>query len=128
MLGSLRIKAFPKTLAILEAVLKTPSGKVHAKAIVEHLENYLDSLGGTAQGESENSYLIMWIGYFLRANSLEKWLKNKYSFNDPVVRSVYTSHNGIFKGSKDFTIFTGVKTRSKNITMLEHLNVFRPQE
>jgi Reverse transcriptase (RNA-dependent DNA polymerase) len=127
MLGRLRVKAFPKTLAILEAVLKTPSGKTHAQAIVAHLESYLETLGATAQEESENRYLIMWIGYFLRANSLEKWMKEKYSFKDPVVRSVYTSRNGIFKNCTDFTIFEGVKTCCRRITMLEHLDVFKPQ-
>ena len=97
-------------------------------ATIAHDYKYIISYLRTLKNEeSDNKYLIMWIGYFIRANGLQGLLKSKFQFNDPLVRSVYTSRNGIFKACKDFKLFSGVLTRAKNITMLEHLDVFKPQ-
>jgi Reverse transcriptase (RNA-dependent DNA polymerase) len=124
MLGSLRTKAFPKILATIEAILRSPFGMKHAKSIAEHLDDYLLQL---TKKESENRYLIAWICYFLHANDLEGHLTKKHNFKDPIVRAAYTSRFTLFGGCKDFKVFQGVKTASKKLSLLQHLDVFKPQ-
>lgn len=124
MLAQLRIKAFPRVLAIIEAILKTPLARSQTAVIVEHLKGYLQVL---RQRESENAYLLTWLCYFLRANDLDRFLTRRYHFRNDIVRSVITSRGALFKSSSDFTIFTGVKTISKKVSMLRHLDVFHPQ-
>lgn len=124
MLGGLHTKAFPKILATIESILRSPFGEKHAESIAEHLDDYLIQL---AQKESENRYLIAWICYFLRANNLEKHLTKKYKFQDPIVRATYTSRFTLFKACKDFKVFEGVKLVSKKMSLLQHLDVFKPQ-
>lgn len=124
MLADLRIKAFPKVLAIIESILKSPIGIEHSEGIIEHLEEFLQNL---SKRESNNRYLLSWICYFIRANGLESKLKNKYKFKDPIVRATYTSKFSIFKSCSDFKLFLGVKAVAKKVHMLEHLDVFKPQ-
>ncbi len=90
----------------------------------EHLDDYLMQL---SQKESENRYLIAWICYFLRANDLERHITKKYKFQDPIVRATYTSRFRLFKVCKDFKVFQGVKLASKKMSLLQHLDVFKPQ-
>jgi Reverse transcriptase (RNA-dependent DNA polymerase) len=124
MLGDLRTKAFPKVLATIESILKSPFGKKHKDSITEHLSNYLVQL---SEKEAENRYLIAWICYFLRANGFESSLAKKYKFKDPIVRATFTSRFRIFKSCKDFNVFLGVKQAAKRTSMLQHLDVFKPQ-
>lgn len=124
MLARPRIKAFPKTLGIIEAIVKTPIGKTQSAAIVGYLEELLKSV---CLAEQDNKYLIMWIVYFIRANDLEPFLTSPLMFKDKIVQSVYTSQSTLFKSCKNFKLFVGVKKRAKVITMLEHLDVFKPQ-
>jgi hypothetical protein len=124
MLASLRTKAFPKVLAIIEAVLRSAVGRNHASEIESYLVEFLSRL---LQKESENRYLIAWIYYFLRANDLDGSLGVGAKPSDPIVRSTCTSRFTEFKDCKDFRIFQGVKAASKKISMLEHLDVFKPQ-
>ena len=124
MLASLRTKAFPKVLAIIECILRSEFGSNHVGSIVDHLEDFLQQL---CAKEADNRYLIAWICYFVRANGLEKRFKQKYRFADPIVRATYTSRFTLFKACGDFCVFEGVKTAAKRISMLEHLNVFKPQ-
>ncbi len=125
MLGNLRTKAFPKILAIIESILKSPFGKAHVDDIVKYLEELLKKL--LSQGETDNKYLITWIAYFIRSNNLEKKLQKSYKFKDPIVRSTYTSRFTFFNSCPDFKVFLGVKQTTKTISMLEHLDVFKPQ-
>jgi hypothetical protein len=124
MLGGLRTKAFPKILATIEAILRSPFGTKHAASIAEHLDDFLHQL---AKKESENRYLIAWICYFLRANNLEAHLTRKYTFQDPIVRATYTSRFALFNACKDFAVFQGVKLASRKVSLLQHLDVFKPQ-
>lgn len=124
MLGGLRTKAFPKVLAIIESILRSPFGNKHAESITEHL---CDHLANLSQKESENRYLIAWICYFLRANGLENSIAKKYKFRDPIVRATYTSRFTLFKTCKDFKVFLGVKQAAKKTSLLQHLDVFKPQ-
>jgi len=123
-LGQLRTKAFPKVLATIEAILKSPFGVKHADSIADHLRDYLAQL---TDKESENRYLITWICYFLRANGLDKSIGKKYKFRDPIVRSTYTSRFTLFKNCNDFKVFLGVKQAAKKTSLLQHLDVFKPQ-
>ena len=123
-LGDLRTKAFPKILAVIEAILKSSFGERYAQDIEEHLTEFLKDL---SRRESENKYLIAWIIYFLRANNLDGGLRGRFKYVDPVVRSMLTSRFTHFKACRDFTLFHGVKTASRKKSMLRHLDLFKPQ-
>ncbi|MGB2972399.1 MAG: RNA-directed DNA polymerase [Candidatus Competibacter sp.] len=123
MLGDLRIKAFPKIIAIIESVLRSPVGVGHQKDIVEYLELFLKKL---SLEEERNKYLISWICYFLVSNNLEKQLSFKPKFKDPITRSIFMNRGNIFKDRKEFKLFMGSKTVAKKISMLQHLEVFNP--
>jgi hypothetical protein len=123
MLGTLRIKAFPKIIAILESILQSTFGSVHESLIVEHMNDFLIKL---TKEEERNKYLISWISYFLVSNSLEKYLSEKPKLKDPITRSILNNRGAIFKDIKEFKLFTGCKTISKKVTMLEHLDIFNP--
>lgn len=122
LLANLRTKAFPKVLAIIELVLKSPFGRQHAGGIAGHLVEFLQQL---CERESENRYLIAWICYFLRANGFEGKLKGKRKLVDPIVRAIYTSRFTGFKACRDFRLFQGVKSSAKRTSMLKHLDVFK---
>ena len=125
MLADLRTKSFPKILAIIEAIIKSPFGSKHIDLIFEHLEEFLVELKSE---EMNNRYLITCIIYFIRANSLESKLKDSsYQFTDPIVCATYNDKFTAFNEHEDFEIFSSVKTIAKKITMLEHLDVFKPQ-
>ncbi|MFN4776878.1 MAG: hypothetical protein ACK5L4_13950 [Pseudanabaena sp.] len=125
MLADLRTKSFPKILAIIEAIIKSPFGSKHIDLIFEHLEEFLVKLKSE---EMNNRYLVTWIIYLIRSNSLESKLKDSsYQFTDPIVCATYNDKFTAFSEHKDFEIFSSVKTMAKKITMLEHLDVFKPQ-
>lgn len=124
MLAGLRIKAFPKILAIIESILRSDFGSSHKVPIVEHLEDFLQEL---ISQETDNSYLIFWIIYFIRSNGLEDKLKKTYTFVDPIVNAVHKDLLGCFNDCSDFTIFSAVNTVAQQVSLLEHLDVFNPQ-
>ena len=124
MLGKLRTKAFPKVLAIIETILKSPFGLTHGSEIVLYLESLLAEL---CKREMDNKYLIAWIFYFIRSNDLGAFLTSSYTLKDPIVRSTYTSRFTAYKSCPDFKIFRPVKQSARAISMLEHLDVFKAQ-
>jgi hypothetical protein len=122
MVANLRTKAFPKSLAIIEAILETTVGHARRAAIASHLAEFLDGLSGQPV---ENSYLMVWIVYFMRANGLEGALRQKKcTFGDPIVRAAYTSRFAEFRPCKGFKVFRGVKQAAKTVSLLRHLDVF----
>lgn len=123
MLGSLRIKAFPKIIAILEGILRSDFGFIHQDTIVEYLEDYLITL---SEEEERNKYLISWISYFLVSNGLDKLLSIKPKYKDPITRSILNNRGNVFKDCKEHKIFVGCKTVAKKVSMIEHLDVFNP--
>lgn len=123
MLATLRVKAFPKVVAIIEAVLKSAFGAMHQAEIVEYLEQYLQNL---SQNEERNKYLISWISYFLVSNDLKKHLKFRLKYKDPITKSIYNNRNALFTDCKEFSIFASCLKTGKTISMLEHLDVFNP--
>lgn len=125
MLATLRTKAFPKVVAIIEAVLKSPFGLRHHTEIVEYLDGYLCTL---SKDEERNKYLISWIAYFLVSNDLKKDLKFKPKYIDPITRSIYNNCNALFIDCKEYKIFVGCRTIGKKTTMLQHLDVFNPPQ
>ena len=125
MLGTLRVKAFPKIIAILESVLQSPFGILHQSQIVDYLEQYLASL---SDEEERNKYLISWISYFLVSNNLQKLLSFKPKYKDPITRTIFNNRTHIFKECKEFKLFVGCRTIAKKVTMLEHLDVFNPPQ
>ncbi len=125
MLGSLRVKAFPKIIAILETIIKSPFGIFNRKIILEYLELYLKKL---SRDEERNKYLISWISYFMVSNSFEKIVTFKPKYKDPITRSIFNNRGAVFKSCKDFKLFIGCKTIGKKVSMIEHLDVFNPPE
>tara|TARA_B110000908_G_scaffold169878_1_gene227987 strand:- start:916 stop:2460 length:1545 start_codon:yes stop_codon:yes gene_type:complete len=123
MLGSLRVKAFPKIIAILESILKSNFGSLHQKIIVDYLEEYLITL---SEEEERNKYLISWISYFLVSNGLDNLLKVKPKYKDPITSSILNNRGNVFKDCKEHKIFVGCKKMGKKVTMMEHLDVFDP--
>ena len=121
LLARLRPKALPKVLAILEAIIKNSALRFDAEALGRHLGEYLDEL---AKRENENIYAIAWICYFIRANGLERHLKRRYRFADPIARATYTSRFTRSSASTDFKVFRGVKKSATQVSLLEHLDVF----
>ncbi len=125
MLGNLRVKAFPKIIAILEAVLKTNFGALHKDEILSHLESYLDKL---SDEEERNKYLISWISYFIVSNGFEKDITFRPKYKDAVTRSIFNNRGAIFKNCTDFKVFLGCKSAGKKVSMTRHLDVFNPSE
>jgi len=125
MLANLHVKAFPKIIAILESILRSPFGNEHRTLIVEYLEEYLIEL---AADEERNRYLITWIGYFLVSNKLMPLLVAKPKVKDPICRSVISNQSAIFKDCKEHKVFLGCVTTGKKVSMLQHLDIFNPPD
>jgi hypothetical protein len=123
MLGTLRIKAFPKIMAILEQVIRSDGGKGLTKPLVSHLESYLIHL---SSDESRNKYLISWIGYFLASNDLMHLLKAKLKFKDKIANSSMTGRGKLFSDASDFKLIEGVLASGRRVSLFEHLDVFNP--
>lgn len=123
MLGTLRIKAFPKIIAILEKILNSPFGEIHNKQIIEYLDEYILKL---SYDEDRNKYLISWISYFIISNDLKDKIKAKPNFKDPITKTIYQNKSSIFTQSKSFKLFIGCKSASKKLTMFEYLDIFDP--
>jgi Reverse transcriptase (RNA-dependent DNA polymerase) len=100
MLGDRRTKAFPKILAVIEAILRSPTGREHTAEIVGYLDSYLQRLAGD---EDRSRYLIAWISYFVVSNGLRKQLRAKLKLSDPITRSVFNNRSSVFNDSKHFT-------------------------
>lgn len=123
MLATRRTKAFPKIVAIIESVLRSPLGTLHKDDIVAYLEAYLSDL---SKDEGRNKYLIAWISYFLVSNGLKPSIAFKPKYKDSITRSVFNNRAQIFKSCKDFQLFVGSGAMGKKMSMLEHLEIFSP--
>jgi len=123
MLASRRIKAFPKIVAIIESILRSPFGAIHKNEIVLYLDKYLRNLSAD---EQRNKYLISWICYFLVSNGLFKKLSFRPKYKDPITRSIISNRGAIFKQCFDHKIFVGCRASRSRVSMLEHLDVFNP--
>jgi hypothetical protein len=111
-------------LAVIESILHSPLGRTHAREIAEHLKGLLEQL---ARKEAENRYLIGWICYFLNANGIRVNFRGMSKITDPIIRTTFTSRFAAFKACPDFKLSQGVKAAAKRISMMAHLDVFRPQ-
>lgn len=123
MLGNLRIKAFPKIIAILEAMIKTSIGKTRKNEILGYLKSYLLEL---SVDEERNKYLISWISYFVVSNGFQKTIGLTRKYKDPITRSIFSNRGSIFKNKREFKLFTGCKAIAKKVSMAKHLDVFDP--
>lgn len=123
MFTTLRAKSFPKVMALIEAIIKSPLGKIHEVEIIEHLEEYLKTL---SEDEERNKYLISWTSYFLVSNNLKRRLSFKPKYRDPITRSVFNNRAVVFKDCKDHLLFVSSRKTGKKLSMLEYLNVFNP--
>lgn len=123
MLGTLRIKAFPKIMAILESVIRSPFGRHHKAAILAYLEEFLTKVSSE---EERNKYLISWIMYFLVSNNLHRSISFRPKYKDPITRSVANNRSVVFSKEADFKMFVNCRTVARNVTMLQHLDIFNP--
>ncbi len=104
--------------------MRSANNAWYTDQIGKYLASYLNTL---ASNERDNRYQIIWILYFLKSNKLERFITKKYSFKDPLVKSIQSNRNNLFGSCRDFKLFTGIKTTAKHMTLLEHLDVFSPQ-
>jgi len=123
MLARLRTKAFPKILAIIEAIMETPSGRSQRQSIIDHLEEHLYDL---SNDEARNKYLITWISYFLVTNGVQGSLQSHLTFRDPITSTAFYNRSTIFASEADFTLFCDCHEARKRMTLLEYLDVFQP--
>jgi len=123
MLGSRRTKAFPKIVAILEAILKSPFGILHEELILIYMIDYLDSLRAE---ERRNRYPIIWVSYFLVSNGHKAKVPFRAVFKDPIIKSIYNNRGHVFKSKTDFKLFEGCRSVAKRVTMNDHLEIFNP--
>ena len=133
MLGKLRIKSFPKILAIFETIIKHHSivtiqfESIPQQQIIDYLNEYLKDL----LNESErNQYLIIWIIYFLKSNNLldnnqaKCLIDGSVPPEDLIIKSVLSGRGTIFNDCRDFKLFVGCRTAAKKVKMLEYLDIF----
>lgn len=125
MLGSLRIKAFPKIMAILESIICSSFGTAHEAVILTYLEEFLSRI---STEEERNKYLISWLLYFLVSNGFYERLKVKPQLKDPITRSIASNRAIVFSKAADFRLFQGCKAARQRVTLLQHLDVFNPPE
>lgn len=125
MLGSLRIKAFPKIMAILESIIRSTDGLIYRQSILVYLEEFLCRISAE---EARNKYLISWLLYFLVSNGLYEQLENKPLLKDPITKSIATNQPKVFTDAKEFKLFQGCKTIAREVTLLKHLDVFNPPQ
>ena len=122
LLADRRIKAFPRILGLVEAIM-TASGR---RRTVETVERYLNKmLLGLLQDAEENRYLISWILYFLKSNGLS--VKGTYLGDDPVLRSLESNRSHLFPDAKDFRLFRGLRATRHRGSLLRHTDVFKTQ-
>jgi len=123
MMGAKRIKAFPKVLAIIEAVIKSPFGAAHRDEILEYLNSYLREL---SEDEERNKYLLAWLSYFFVSNGLKDAISFTPKFKDRITRAVFHNRNTIFSDCSEYKLFGGCMAIGKKVSLLRHLEVFMP--
>ena len=123
MLGNRRVKSFPKILAIIESILRSPFGQQHSAEITSYLDTYLRRL---SSDEPRNTYLISWIAYFLVSNNLKLRLNFSPRYRNPITRSVFNNRGSVFLDAADFKLFEGCRTAGKMRSMLSYLDIFNP--
>ncbi|MBY5920412.1 RNA-directed DNA polymerase [Ferrimonas balearica] len=123
MLGRLRIKAFPKIMAIIEVIIKSPWGILHKYTIVDYLKSFLVEL---SKEEFRNKYLISWLCYFLVSNKLDGNIKSIITLSDPITKSILNNRNSLFTNQNDFKLFEGCVSSGRRISLVKHLDVFDP--
>lgn len=123
MMGTLRVKSFPKVLAILEAIIKSSVGVNHRGDIEEYIADFLLSL---SCDEERNKYLISWLSYFVVANRIALPNGKRPQFKDPITRSIFNNRATIFKNRTDFILFRGVNKSARSVSLVKHLDIFNP--
>jgi hypothetical protein len=123
MLGNRRLKSFPKILAIIESILRSPFGQAHSAEITSYLDTYLRRL---SDDEPRNTYLISWIAYFLVSNNLKSSLTFAPRYRNPMTRSVFNNRGAVFQDATDFKLFEGCRAAGRTRSMLSYLDVFTP--
>lgn len=121
MLPTLRAKALPKVLAIVEALLRGTSGQATRDLIGGHLAAWYDEL---AKKESEHVHQLSWLGYFMNANGLTQYLSSNHNLKDPFARATRTSRFTAFGTQPRVLLFRGVKAAAKSATLLKHVDLF----
>jgi hypothetical protein len=120
MLPTLRAKALPKVLAIVEALLRRNPGQSSRDLIGRYLGAWYDEL---AKKESEHVHQLSWLGYFMNANGLAQHLTSKPP-KDPFARATRTSRFAAFGAQAHSRLFRGVKAAARSGTLLKHVDLF----
>jgi len=123
MLGTLRIKAFPKIMAILEVIIRKPHQKDLIEQLVARLESYLC---GLLNDEIRNKYIISWIAYFLSSNNFLNLLETRPHFTEIIAELSMTGNGKLFSNAPDFKLIEDIKSTRKRVSMFKHLDIFDP--
>lgn len=121
MMGNLKIKAFPKIIAIIENVFNNFMGEIYARPIVDHLEKYLEVL---LKDKEKNSFLIMWIYYFFKSNNIGVISIAEFKDDHPAIQSIAQDICLLFEDQEEFILFEDCVSSKKRTTLYEHLNIF----
>ncbi|MDZ7801883.1 MAG: RNA-directed DNA polymerase [Trueperaceae bacterium] len=122
LLAKLRPKAYPKALAIVEALIKSPVGRARRDAVVSYLKGEFEAL---RQNEGEATYRLVWLAYFLASNKyVSEEYKRSNAVRDPVLRVIWTSQPRAIWAHRDFKIAIGAIAAARETSLLWHLEVF----
>ena len=129
MLANRRLKALPKILGVIEALMSVGSG-------VRSVQRIEDGIGfaltEALKEPLDNRYKIAWLLYFLKSNRLTvpnaqavRGLWSASGVTESICRTVGTNRAVVFKTCPDFTLFRGVRAAKGAGSMLRHVDVFR---
>ncbi|MEX2382208.1 MAG: RNA-directed DNA polymerase [Opitutales bacterium] len=122
LLADRRVKAFPKILGFIEAMLSETNDPGFSKFLEGHLTNLIAKL---IANTDDNRYLITWILYFMKKHGMT--LPNMPGVNNAILQSIRTNRQKIFSKSTDYQLFRKVRKTRLKAPLLKYLDVFEPQ-
>ncbi len=119
LLKAKRPKCFPQILAIIESLYQANKAD---KAISSFIKRAIQDLfKEQIKNPTDNIFILVWLSYFIRTNSLFKinWPKK---IDNPLLKSIKENKQCYFS-YPDIELFTKIKTKP-DITLLKHLTLF----
>ncbi|SDX36346.1 RNA-directed DNA polymerase [Flavobacterium degerlachei] len=126
MLKERRNKSFPQILGIIEKIIETNKTKVRTiSKISSLLENLLNE---KLKNIDDNQYDLIWLIYFIKSLNLFS-ITYPPKINSTLIKSLKNNKVEFFKPiPTDIKIFETIKGVGKNISLLNHLALFKKVE
>ena len=126
MLKERRNKSFPQILGIIEKIIETNKGKVRTISKISLLlENLLND---KLKNIDDNQYDLIWLIYFVKSLNLFP-ITYPTKINSSLIKSLKNNKVDFFKPiPTDIKIFETIKGLGKNISLLNHLELFKKVE